>query len=464
MKSNNQGRPFMAVAMAVVLLAALSLVPWNRLTNGVLKDFNLLSQIFADGTSELQATATEPVDPGLEHALAELDEEPEAAADTAAHDGTDDFYDNFSVPVSDGKVMMEDYTRDRAGAVNLRAALARGRKARIAVIGDSYIEGDIFTQHVREMLQKRLGGSGVGYMPMYSELTGFRTSVRQTCRNWKESDIRKAGGNRFNWLAGEYFVAEPGASTTFSGSSRLAGLSSWDNTRILYLADEPGSISIGTDSGEYRFEVSPSEDVAVAEVPGTTSTASVTTTVPGLVVLGAFLDGTGGIQVDNMSLRGNSGLTHRKLNIDLAARMRAYVDYDMVVIEYGINALTSQQKEYSGYSRILGQIIDRVRQCYPDADIVMMGIGDRGQKINGNVASLPTAPAMVRAQRDAARRKGVIFWDTRAAMGGENSVVDWRDRGLINADYIHLNAKGGKELARLFVDALDCTLYPPSHK
>ena len=35
---------------------------------------------------------------------------------------------------------------------------------RIAVFGDSFIEADIFTADLREMLQKRFGGCGVGFV------------------------------------------------------------------------------------------------------------------------------------------------------------------------------------------------------------------------------------------------------------------------------------------------------------
>ncbi len=84
----------------------------------------------------------------------------------------------------------------------------------------------------------------------------------------------------------------------------------------------------------------------------------------------------------------------------------------------------------------------------------MLGVGDRGQKQGGEVASLRTAAAIVDAQRRAAREAGVMFWDTREAMGGENAIVDWRKRGLVNADYIHLNHKGGEEMGRLFVESL----------
>lgn len=463
-KNNRTGRPFIIVAVALALLFALSLVPWSRLTNGFMKDFNLLSDILpADSTAV--ATAAEPIDPDLAAALTELDgADTLAGAQTIVASGPayassdaqslENPLDAVNPRVGD-KVVIEDYTPGQTGAARLRAALLSGmRGARIAVIGDSYIEGDIFTMNLRESLQNIYGGNGVGYVPLQSALTGFRVSVRESCKGWETVDIRKKASDSFKWLSGEYFIAKESPKTTFNGSKKLAHLDKWNRTSLLYVSPADGNITITTDAGTHTFPVKASENVACASVDNLTGKAEITTDVPGLVALGAFLDGNKGISVDNMSMRGNSGVSHRKLNVELARQMRQYVDYDMIIVEYGINALSSQQNNYTSYGNLLEKIINRIKACYPNADILVMGIGDRGQKIDGNVASLPTSAAMVKAQRDAARRTGSLFWDTREAMGGQDAVVDWRERGLINADYIHLNAKGGKELSRLFVVSL----------
>ena len=50
---------------------------------------------------------------------------------------------------------MEDYSPDGNGLKRFKSALAQAgnRVVRIAFLGDSYIEGDIFTQDVREKLR-----------------------------------------------------------------------------------------------------------------------------------------------------------------------------------------------------------------------------------------------------------------------------------------------------------------------
>ena len=98
--------------------------------------------------------------------------------------------------------------------------------------------------------------------------------------------------------------------------------------------------------------------------------------------------------------------------------------------------------------------IRHLQRCYPKADILVMGVGDRGVKAGAAIQSLPTTDAMVRAQRETARRTGTHFWDTRHAMGGAGSIAQWRTDKLVNADYIHLNHKGGARIAALLNTSL----------
>lgn len=475
-KKDKAGMPFLIIFLAVAILAALSIVPWGSLTDNFLKDYSLIADLLP---GSVKAVANELVDPELEAALRGEDEEDEdiivAAPGTSAAK-TDTNADGHvaesglitvEMPSSDQikprqsgrsgeKVYIEDYTVNSVGLANLRRALANrsSRPARIAVIGDSYIEGDILTSNLRSDLQQAYGGSGVGYVPLQYELTGFRSSVHQKCSGWTTHDIRKNAKDAYKALSGEYFVASSSASTSVSGSSKLPGQSSWASTKFLFIAPEKASVTISTAGSTKTYEVEASTDVQCISIPGNTSSAKVSTTSAGLIGLGLYLDGNSGVAVDCMSLRGNSGISHRKLSPVLAQQMRQWVDYDLIIVEYGINALTSQQTNYNGYKNLMYKVITRLKACYPNADILVMGIGDRGQKVGTSIKSIPTASIMVDTQRDLARETGVLFWDTREAMGGEDAVIEWRNQNRINPDYIHLNAKGGNALGALLYQAI----------
>lgn len=470
MSKNKKGYPFLIIGGAIVLLVALSLVPWSDLTGGRIKDFNLLSDLFP---GSVKTTGEENIDPELAAALGagkdanalevEIPDTVTRIRMTKILEGKDSISLHEVIepkePVhnvnADGMVIIEDYTVGEVGLKNLKSALAQvdNRPVRIAVIGDSYIEGDILTMNIREALQNKYGGAGVGYMPVSSELTGFRTTVRQTCSGWTKHEIRKDTRSGMKTLPGEYFTSQGSGKSTFKGVGTLANLDQWNQTTVLAVAPSGGKIIVNTDNDADTLDMEAEDVVKALTLNGTTTSATVKAT-GGVEIAGVYLNNNNGVCIDNMSLRGNSGQTHRKLSVERAAQMRQYVDYDLIIVEYGINALSSSQSDYSGYQKLMMQTISRLKECYPNADIIMLGIGDRGQKAGSEVKSISTSENMVKAQRDAARLTGVLFWDTRKAMGGENSVLKWRADGMINPDYIHLNQKGGRELARIFVNSL----------
>ena len=156
-----------------------------------------------------------------------------------------------------------------------------------------------------------------------------------------------------------------------------------------------------------------------------------------------------------MSLRGYSGITHNKINADISRQAAEYVDYDLIIVEYGLNVLSGKNKNYDSYANYMVKVVNQIRNSHPNADILILGCGDRGIKRGSSVQSMSTAPYLIDAQRKVAQRSQSFFWDTREAMGGENAVVEWCNNKEINKDYIHLSFKGGERLANLLVNALN---------
>lgn len=462
--------------LSLLLLGALSFVRWGDVSGGKLHDFNLLADIMvaeADTVltdSETDETLSE-LDPELAKIMATGGEEVDSSevsaplpVDSLATDGIDALELRTEVsntemaaksPREGDLVIIEDYTPAQRGLSNMRAALASGRVARIAVVGDSYIEGDILTQDLREMLQNRYGGSGVGYVNMHSEFPGFRQSVRQGGAGWKEHDFKK-GKKAYLGLPQHYFTPSGKATATYKGVSKLKHLDSWDVSRFLFISPEDAEILTRVD-GETEWTVhSVSGSDAVQQIAINTPTAKfeVETSSPGVIGLGVWMDGDNGIAVDCMSSRGISGISLANIDENLAAQMSQYVPYDLIILEFGMNAMSAKQTNYSVYGKQMAKVIEKLRRCYPSTDILVMGIGDRGQKVSGEVHSMSTVNNMVSTQRDVARRTGSLFWDTREAMGGVDAVVRWNRDGNINKDYVHLSHKGGKKLAEPLFNAI----------
>lgn len=449
----------LTILTAVFILAGLSFVPWSDLTGNTIKDFNLIADLLPEKKESI---------PAAEEPAIDIDPELLALAETAAAEApapaTSETSETPTTPAppeppqqqaptdSRGTVLFEFNSTDHLP--HLKAALARG-KARIGVIGDSFIEGDIMVQNLRQLLQADYGGEGVGYMTMHTDFPGFRQSVRQSNKNWSQHDVRSmAARDTLRLLSGEYSTAKSGASTTYHGVKGHPGQENWSGSTFLFISPNDATVVLGTDISTDTFAVAGSDQVQRLHMPGETSVFKVSVNDPGLIALGAYLGDGLGVQVDCMSVRGNSGIGHSRLNANLSEQMRRHIDYDLIIVEYGINALSAAQTNYSPYATALAKSLSRIATCYPNADIVLMGIADRGAKHGTEVHSLATCDAMIKAQRQAAATAGCAFWDTRSAMGGPDACVQWRKKGLMNADYTHINHAGGARMAELLYNAL----------
>ena len=482
------GKVSYILIVALVIVVLVSFLPLGRLSGGKLHDFSVFDDIVTEryrlADEQVEADAA-PVDSALTAMQRELEAEEASSVSTqtvAVKHGTDSIAvvegsvaDSMSRPIPppvdprrDGYVAIEDYSGNEFLS-KLRSAFAasRQRNVMIAFVGDSYIEGDIFTQDVRALLQDTYGGSGVGYVNMYSEFPGFRRSVRQSGSGWNVKVAGHKGYRRgYAWLSEQYSIpeAEATANASYAGTGKVSHAASWSHSTFAFWAPEGAKVRMRANKGEWQtFTVDPSDGLQTVAIDSA-SIKSFEVSVPAgnsITALGVWLDASTGVSVDCMSSRGFSGVTLRDVSSDLCHSLsHAGIGYDLIVLEFGINAMSPGQTDYTSYGKLMGKVIDHIRVCYPDAAILLMGIGDRGEKHGANVRSMPGAVAMVNAQRDVARRAGCLFWDTREAMGGDGAIVSWANANppRANKDYIHLNHHGGSVLAQEFVKSLSHAL------
>ncbi len=130
--------------IALVLVVIVSLLPLSRWTGGRVKDFSLFSDILREvGIIEHTDPSQEQIDPALLEAMEES-KDPREAPDSVLAQPIDTII-QAPRPARQGElVVIEDYTTHESGLMWFKDALASGSTARVAVVGDSWIEGDIF--------------------------------------------------------------------------------------------------------------------------------------------------------------------------------------------------------------------------------------------------------------------------------------------------------------------------------
>lgn len=381
-------------------------------------------------------------------------------ADTVKKRRTPRPADSLVTPAPANIVAIEDFGGDSYAMEPFFRAIASGGSIRIGVMGDSFIEGDIFTADLREQLQRSYGGRGVGYVPMASQVSGMRPTVKHLHSGWNSHTIltRKSDKTVSKYsIAGTAFTASAAATASFEGTKYRRNLNWFERARMIFLSPNSTEIAIRiNDNAPERFKVDGSSMLQCLEVEhDSIHKVSFSVANPeGIISYGAYLDCKDGIYVDNLSLRGNAGTIMNSVSTSLTDDMRNYVDYNLIVLQYGLNVVDANVLYYDSYRKSMAVVVNALKQMYPNAAIVIMGVGDRGTRIDGAFVTMPSIHGMIKAQRALAKECGVAFWNTFEAMGGENSMSKFVEWNWAAKDYTHISFRGGKHIADAMIKAL----------
>ena len=334
------------------------------------------------------------------------------------------------------------------------------RPVRIAVLGDSYIEGDILTANLREMLQQHYGGCGVGFVPASSQNPGFRRSVAHSFAGWTEHSANDNHAYSTTWanLTGHYFTAGNGAWVELRGVTRYLSLLDTCTQSTFYFA---GTGSAGLTAKVNGAETQHFNATAAGDVAAVTADARIgrvrwTVEHPSgnMVYLGASMDPGQGVVVDNFSLRSASGIHLTQITPKMLADLDRARHYDLVIVMYGLNVAGKKTGEYTGYRSRITQAIEHMKQNMPGTGFLVVSVGDREQRYGGSYRTLRGVLSLINVQQSIAYDTRTAFWNLYAAMGGEGSIVRMVNNHEANLDYTHINFKGGARLAKLLYDAI----------
>lgn len=335
--------------------------------------------------------------------------------------------------------------------------LAGTEPVRIAFMGDSFVEGDILTADLRELLQDTFHGGGVGFVPFASPFTGFRQTIKTTSKGWTPYNImqRKSVPEPY---VGDFFVsgwvARPaaGASTRWEMSSKRRHLEECSRARLLFICREAASIGITLNDGQERiFDFEASDvvrQIVVEEERISSLEMKIISGAAGFTGIGADFDSQEGVAVDNFSIRSNNGQAMFWSNAAVNAQIHAMRAYDLVILQYGLNIMQADRHNYSLYGEQVEKMIRYAESCFPGAAIVVMGVSDRSQRGEQGIVPMSSAIDLTAAQREAAEKCGASFWNTYDAMQRLGGMTRFVENGWAGKDYTHINYAGGREIAR----------------
>lgn len=437
--NKNTTRPALILTFAVAILACMRFLPETAILGYEVKKVDLFSDIMPSDTASLK--------------VENLNLIPE-----------DVKVKEFACP--EGVTCIEDFSDDSpSGMSSFYRALSQrdsiGRPVRIAYFGDSFTEADILTADLRSLLQQEFGGCGVGYLSVAPEAPGFRKSVIQRHSGWQNHQCIDSIGfvRRHQSIAQTY--AHPFGTSTVSirGTDKYAQASHFETSTFYVISRRPVTFYItANDTTRHTLSSKGTGRLESLTVSGDMSSVRWTASTADTTVIGhgVAVEGSKGITLDNFSMRATSGMQLAAIDTAYLKTLAKQRPYDLIMLHYGLNVAGKNQTNYDGYVKNMTAVIERFKACFPNTSILIVGVSDRENRINGELHTMPGVLALMQYQQQMAALNKVAFWNLYKAMGGDGSIVKLSEKKPAEArkDYTHITFEGGKTLADYYFKAL----------
>lgn len=354
------------------------------------------------------------------------------------------------------------------------------RPIHIVHYGDSQIEGDRITSYLRYRLQKQFGGSGPGWLPV-APLAYPRSMILSHSDNWKSYHFYNRGdslvSHRMFGHLGIFsrFVPYPADSAAKDSLTQTAWVSykassrSYANTRLF----KDVRIFYGNNAQPVKFELVYKDSVMmdITLPPGTIPQVvrytfnehvnQVTFQFSGPDspdVYGVSLDGTQGVMVHNVALRGDSGANFTSLEIESFKIAFGEFNIPLFVLQFGGNAVpyATTENRIKAYASNFRRNIQLLKRLEPESSVIVIGPSDMSVLEGTNWITYPQLPSLRDALKNATLEAGAAYWDLYEAMGGQGSMKEWvnTDPPLAIKDYAHFTDKGALKVSQWFTEAL----------
>lgn len=440
---NNINKTFILTLLILCGLLAMYFIPEIPLWEGkASRQVNLLSDIMENEDSakikELEAK--------MEAALNIEDSVPEGVVPII------DFVDDST------KVRQMDNFYAKLDAL-AKDTTGTAEPVRIAIYGDSYIQGDIMVEHLRDLLQDKFGGGGVGAVNIACAHPGYRASVLQHSNGLTEYDMNNK----------EFKAARQGLSCAYTYGNGSATYRTTDQTAfgikhngkaehaIVYFAPRGGAtVSAAVNGGAMQqIYKGTSPEVQAVELNGPIE--NITLNVSGGANTDFFFTSleSRGVVVDNFGVQGASGMHLLGISDQTFFSFAKARKYDLVILEFGLNACSPGQKNFTFYIDQMTKVIERYQKAFPDVSMLVFSASDRAKRApDGTLKTMNGVQELVLAQSDMAKNGKVAFWNLYKALTNEGGVARLTELGEAQKDYVHVNRKGGKRIAGLFYKAI----------
>ncbi len=345
-------------------------------------------------------------------------------------------------------------------------ASGQTRKTRILHFGDSQIENNRMTALIRYRLQKHFGGSGTGLVqaiPLYSRSLSYDQEqsgdwLRYTFFGKRDSIItHKSYGitGAFASVPYPHKGEWPYLKYRFNTARRSGKVSRMRIYMHSYVDSATVALQINGTLYDTLTNLSDGFSVVDYRYPEPIQEVLLSFHFPeGGRIYGISFESGTGLQVDNIAMRGGSGLIFTAMDRSTQKSMLDHLSPGLILLQYGGNVVPYMNAPY--YERAFRRQLQFFKSVCPGIPIIVIGPSDMSFREDGVFVTYPGLEKIRDALKNAALESGFGFWDLYEAMGGNNSMASFvhADPPLASTDYVHFTGTGINLVAEMFYNAL----------
>ena len=309
--------------------------------------------------------------------------------------------------------------------------------------GDSHTAADEWTGDLRTRFQEKFGDGGSGF-----SLAG------RPWNSYRRMDVRS--GSTRGWHT-DGLVGRAGDGVYGLGGVSLSAVSAHEAIYLdataaefeLFYYQQPGGGTLQIyDNGTPLEQISTDGEPGPAyyhleATPGMHRVEAETLDRSPVRLFGWVAENTTGVTYEELGINGAEasiilGWNEETLRSNIERRNPA-----LIVLAYGTNEAGRKDWTLESYREMYSNLIARLRADAPTATILVVGPADRTQKVRKvGWQTMEKIDVIAEAQRQAALANGCAFWNLKAKMGGNGSMLKWVAAGMAQADHVHFTGPG----------------------
>ena len=152
---------------------------------------------------------------------------------------------------------------------------------------------------------------------------------------------------------------------------------------------------------------------------------------------------------------GVAGARYRDfLKNEFFTKQLSFFEPDMLILSLGTNESYDPTFTIEGFRSLVDSMFTMIQSKLPNCAVIIT-LPSENYRIKN---SIPIVNDRIEIITDILRKESTRFgysiWDLKKAMGGDGSMLQWKEAGLVNKDYLHFLRKGYNLQGKLLFEAI----------